>query len=205
MGELFNREISVNLGGKLIATRNADGESVPILRVVFDIELTLEKDPNTANLQIYNLKEQTRALVAEKNIRTTIEAGYVGRTSIIFDGALDFGSTKREGPDWITEFQSTDGGVDLRKARINESLKSGATIDQALQKAVSATGLGIGNALEKIKGGNIRGALESFSGGLVMSGSARDQITKILDASGYEWSVQQGQIQVLEPGGLIEK
>ncbi len=204
MADLFNREVSINLGGTRIATRNADGESVPILRVVFDVELNLAKEPNTVALQIYNLKRDTRTLVAQKGIRTTIEAGYFGRESIIFDGVLDYGTTRREGPDWITEFESTDGGDRLRKARISESLKSGVTFEQALRKAVQATGLGLGNAIEQIKKGNLRGALNSFSGGIVMQGPARVQVTKILEAAGFEWSVQQGQIQVLEPNGVID-
>ena len=205
MGDLFNREISVNIGGNVIATRNKDGESVPILRVVFSVELTLERDANTVELSVYNLKEETRSRVSQKNIRTTIEAGYVDNTSVIFDGELDYGSTRRDAADWVTEFQSTDGGDSLRKSRINESLKSGVTLEQALRRAVAATGLGIGNAIEQIRNGNIRGTLDSFSGGLVMSGSAQSEITKLLDAAGYGWSVQQGQIQVLGPLDIVDQ
>jgi hypothetical protein len=204
MGDLFNREFSLNLGGVLIRSNNPDNSSAPVLRVVFDIELNLVKDPNTIDLQIYNLKRDTRSRVAAKGTRTTFEAGYFGRTSIIFDGKIDFGSTRREGADWITEFQSTDGGDAARKARINEVLASGTTIEQALKVAAEKTNLGLGNALEKIKAGNIRGALKSFSGGIVLSGKATEQLNKIVELTGFDWSIQQGQIQLLEPDGAID-
>lgn len=204
MAELFNREISVNLGGNLISTRNEDGKSVPILRVVFDVELTLEEEANSCDLQIYNLKESTRQLVSTKGLQTTVEAGYYGRESIIFAGELDYGSTTRSGPDWITEFQSTDKGKDLRESRINESMKAGATIDQVVRRSIEKLGVGAGNALEQIKKGNIRGALNAFAGGIVLSGPTKGQMTKLLDAAGFKWSIQQGDLQLLGPTDFIE-
>lgn len=203
MAELRNREVSINLGGNVIATRNEDGRTVPILRVVFDIDLHLEKEPNTASIQVFNFKEETRANVATKGLRTTIEAGYVGRTSTIFDGTLDYGHTTRDGHTWSTEFQSTDGGDELRKARINEAMARGTTLEQALKRAADQVGIGLGNIVDKIKEGNIRGAMTEFSGGIVMSGSARDEIDRIMKLAGYGWSVQQRQFQALGPSDFI--
>lgn len=203
MSELSHRDFSINLGGTLIASRTEDGEDKPILRVVFRVEKSLGKDPNTAEVAIYNLKEATRGLLSQKAIQTIIEAGYAGAAHVIFRGKLDYGATAREGTDWISNFESTDGGKEVRDSRINVSFKS-VGFQAAILEAANAMGLGLGNVEEKIRGGNIRGALSEFGAGLVMSGQAAPQFDKLVRSFGYEWSIQDEQIVLLEPAGVLD-
>lgn len=204
MAELFNRDFLLNLGGTQIASRNKDGEEVPLLRVAFEVERDLTKDANTASASIYNLKEETRSKVAEKGIETVLEAGYVGFRHVIFRGKLDYGSTQRQGPDWITSFESTDGGDALANARINESFKPGLPLEQAITKAAEALGVGLGNTIDKIRAGNVRGALTEFKNGLVLSGKGSEQVDKLMRMAGYEWSIQDEALQVLEAGEVLD-
>lgn len=203
MGEFSNRDFALNLGGTLIASRTRDGEIKPVLRVVFKIEKSLDRDPNTAEIAVYNLKESTRSLLSQKEISTTIEAGYAGRAHVIFRGKLDYGKTNRNGTDWISDFESTDGGKETRKQRINVSFRS-IGFAGAIREAANAMGLGLGNLEEKIAQGNIRGALTDFAGGLVMSGQAAPQFDKLVKSFGFEWSIQDEQIVLLEPGGVLD-
>jgi hypothetical protein len=203
MGELFNRDFSINLGGTLISSRTVDGEIKQALRVVFSIELSLGRDPNTAEVSIYNLSEKTRGLLSQKDIATVIEAGYAGRAHTIFSGKLDYGSTVREGVDWVSTFESTDGGKEIRESRINVSYKS-IGIGGAIRSAAESMGLGLGNIEEKIREGNLRGALEEFTGGLVMSGQSAPQMDKLVKSLGFEWSIQDGQVILLEPSAVID-
>ena len=58
MTALFNREITLNVGGTLIRSRFDERDRVvPTLRVGFKIEKTLKKEPNKAEITITNLKE----------------------------------------------------------------------------------------------------------------------------------------------------
>jgi len=203
MGELWNRAFTLNLGGTRIASETVDGARNELLRVVFKVEASLAKSANTAKIEVYNLAETTRAKVSEKGIATTLEAGYSGRSSQIFGGKLEAGKSKRDGVDWVTSFQSTDGGPQLRAARINLSFKKVAATE-AFQRVVDTLGIGIGNANEKMRAGNIRGKLEQFSNGLVLSGPSQRELDRLARTFGYDWSVQNGQLQLLGPTDAIE-
>lgn len=203
MGELFNRTFALNLGGLEISSESVDGLSNDMLRCVFKIERSLNNSANTAEISVYNLAEKTRAQVSEDGLETSLAVGYSQRASVIFRGKLEAGKNRREGVDWITSFQSTDGGRELRQNRINEAFKT-ATVAQAFESVANALGVGVGNALEKIQAGNIRGALNSFGNGLVLSGPAKSELDRLARTFGYDWSVQDGQLQLLGPDDAIE-
>lgn len=203
MGDLWNRSFVLNLGGTRVASETVDGARNELLRVVFKVEASLTKSANTADIAVYNLAEPTRAKVSDKGILTTLEVGYSGAISQIFGGKLEAGKSVRDGVDWITSFQSTDGGRELRSARINISFKN-INLTEAFTKVAETMGLGLGNALEKIREGNIRGALETFSNGIVLSGPSQKQLDRLAKTFGYEWSVQNGQLQLLGPNDAIE-
>ena len=204
MGDFFDRTFALNLGGKLISSQ-IDGErSGSPLRVTFEIERDLSREANAARVSVYNLSESSRAKIADRSIRTTLEAGYVDRISTIFVGNLEYGSTSRDGTDWVTSFESTDGGEDMRAARVNESFGPGIPVGDVLKKAAEAMGVNIGNVINEVKKGNLRGAISEFGNGVVLSGSAPAQFDKLAKSLGYEWSVQDGQIQLLEQGGVFD-
>lgn len=203
MGELFNRAFSINLGGTRVASETTDGKRNELLRVQFQVELSRAKSANTAEVAVYNLAEQTRARVAEKDILTEIEAGYSGQSSVIFRGKLDAGKSVRDGVDWVTSFQSTDGGKELRQSRINTSFKK-ASVLEVFKTVASSMGVGLGNAVEKLAAGNVRGAMTQFANGIVLSGPSQKELDRLAKTFGYSWSIQAGQLQLLGPGDAIE-
>ena len=194
MGRLFNRSFELNLGGTRVASETVDGQPNRLLKCTFKIERDLGTSPNTAEIAVWNLAEATRAKVSDDSLETTLEAGYSGNTSVIFRGKLEAGVSVRDGVDWVTTFQSTDGGKELRQARVNVSFKK-VSIRGAFERVAESLGLGLGNAIEKIQEGNIRGALDEFANGLVLSGPARKEVERLATTLGYSWSVQNGQLQ----------
>lgn len=203
MGELFNREFSINLGGTRVASQTVDGRTNQLLSVSFKVESSLSSSPNTAEVEIRNLSETTRAKVSEKGLLTSIEAGYSGKSSEIFLGKLEAGKSVRDGVDWITTFQSSDGGQELRSKRINISYKK-ITLGGALEKVAGALGVGLGNVAEKIAAGNVRGALDQFSNGAVLSGPVKKELDRLTSTLGVKWSIQNGQLQLLGDDDAIE-
>lgn len=204
MGELFNRSFSLNLGGTLVASETTDGARNEILKLQFSVERSLAKAPNTAEISIYNLSEATRSKLSEKDIETTLEVGYSGRLSTIFRGKLEAAKNTRNGVDWISTFQSTDGGKELRESRVNISFKGGISLREAFNRVAESLGIGIEQAKAKIAEGNIRGAIEEFGNGVVLSGSSPKELSKLAKAMGYDWSIQDGQLQLLGPTDAIE-
>lgn len=204
MSELFAREVSLNIAGTLIRTKlDKNRSAAPILRLTFKVVRTLKKEPNTAEISIYNLTQANRVAFQEKGLETSLEAGYLNNVSQIFKGQLDFAENKLSGRDWITTLQSTDGGKLFRSARINTSIKGPAKIGDVLQAAGDALGINAGNLAEKVRSGSIRGALTEFTNGIVLSGKAEQVFDKVVKSMGYSWSVQDGQLQLLEPVEVV--
>jgi hypothetical protein len=212
MSDLFNREIEINAGGLRIANRSLTGESKPILRVVFKIEKTLQKDPNTAELTIYNLSKESRVALGEQDpntialrniVTTTILAGYYGNADLIFTGDLEYGASNREGTEWVTTLQSADGGRQFRSARINLSFDSGTLLNDVLKTGAEALGVGLGNITTELAKGAPRSSAQQYVKGLVLSGQASTELDKIIKRAGFNWSIQDGQIQLIRPGGVL--
>jgi len=202
--QLFGRNVAVNVGGLLIATVSSKtGELKDSLRVKFKVVRTGKKEPNTADIQIYNLRKDNRTAIPEKGIAVSIEAGYSENTSQIFLGNLEYSETVLDGRDWITSLQATDGGVAFKSARVNVSLTGPAAIGDVLQTAADALGVDLGNVAEKVREGSIRGALSEFTNGIVLSGKAEQQLDKVVRSMGYSWSIQDGALQLLGPDETV--
>lgn len=199
MGELFDRDVLLNAGGVQIASRSPTGGRRDTLRFTFRIERSLSKDPNTAEISIWNLNKETRSLLQELDLETVLEAGYVGSRSTIFSGQLDYGSPSRDGTDWITTLQSADGGKQISKARVNLSFGSGTPVGTVLLQLAKELGLGLGNVVEKASAGSIRGKVTEYLQGIAMNGSAYEELNKIAKQMGLGLSIQDGQVQLLAP------
>ena len=201
MTDLVNRSLVVNVGG-LRVTSPSDINDQPGLRVTFNVERNLSKEPNRATITIYNLSEGSRSQVQDEDLETTLEAGYEGNTHQLFAGQLDFSSHVKQGPDWVTTLQSGDGSVGFRQARISESIKGPASIStvvDALTNQLKKSGIEAGNIVEKVKSGTLRGSITEWTNGVSLFGRAEKELDKILRSLGFSWSVQDGQIQVLGP------
>lgn len=102
----------------------------PDLRIVFDIKKSINGQPNTANIQIYNLNETNRKLIVkdedvfgivnDKTFTITLKAGYE-KAEIIFKGKILKASTVRSGADLITSIQADDGISELYTNKVVSS------------------------------------------------------------------------------------
>ena len=204
MGRLFGREVVLNVAGTRIASRTLQQNEVKtVLRVGFSVVRDLKKNPNTVDVTIYNLRKDTRTRLQTKNLPTRLEAGYIDNVSQIFSGDLQYGNSLRNGPDWITTLQSGDGNRQYKSARINTSFKGPISPGQVLRRVGQALGLNLGNLTEKADKGSLRASLKQF-GDIVLSGKAEQELTKITKSMGYSWSIQDGQLQLLEPNETIK-
>jgi hypothetical protein len=181
---LFDRDFSLNIGGKKIATTGAQ-----TLKIAFQVTKTLGKEPNKAEISIENLKEETRALFQTKNQGVVLEAGYRENTSVIFSGAVDHTDIERVSTGWIVRVLCSDGGVNQRRGRINRSFRGEVDLKNAARAVISSMGLGLGNTkdLPDFKFGN----------GLVVSGRSDQQLEKLARKAGVKYSIQDGQVVFL--------
>lgn len=203
---LFDREVVINVGGLRIASRLLDEtqrRGLPedvrsnILKVTFGGTKTLKKEPNKATVSIYNLGEQSRVALQERGQNTIVEAGYVGSTSILFDGTLEYSNSVYNGSDWVTTLETSDGTDKTKSNRVNKSFKGPVKATAILQEAARALGVKSGNLRKAIARGSVRGNLSEFSNGYVMSGKADAALDSIARSMGYFYSIQDGQLLLL--------
>jgi hypothetical protein len=203
----------INVGGLRIASRLLDetrqqlglqrGEVSTILKAVFKVTKTTKKEPNKAEVAIFNLKKENRIALQERKQPTTIEAGYLDNISQIFSGDLEFGENKKDGRHWITTLQAGDGSQKYKTSRINTSLKGPAQVGDVLKTAADAMGINPGNLQDAVGAGSLRGSLKEFTNGIVLSGKAELNVDKIAKSMGLRWSIQDGGFLFLGPDDFI--
>ena len=177
-----------------------DGEFVEVkgLRVTFNVSKTRVAEQNVADISIMNLAESTRRKIVAKNSHVSLLAGYEENTGLlsIFEGQIIYGHTEIAPPEVITDLQVGDGAHTLRETRVAVSFSSGATLAGAIRKLAGAMQLPL------LMPTPVRGR---FINGYSFEGPARRALTQILKAERYEWSVQDGELQVLPEFSPLDK
>lgn len=182
---LFGRVVELIIGEQGETGIGFDG-----FRVAFDIKKTLPSTKNTMQLSIYNLNETSRNKLDKKDLTVILKAGYDGMTELIFKGDVTLSTHVRTGNDIISKLNVVDGNVVLRDTKISESFGPGITVKQIFTTLADALGVPIKEIPAQISGQNANG----FS----MSGRVKDVIDSLSKSFGFDWSIQDGELQVTD-------
>ncbi len=177
--------IEIN-GGK------TNDKQAPGLRVKFTATKTLKKEPNTAEITVYNLSETTRRSLQKAGVKIVIDAGYGKDLFRVFSGDVRTVDHVREGPDWTTVFKCGDGERAYQFARVNESFAEGAPIGGVVGALIKKMGVDPGNPAQTA---GLKGNLNQ---GYAASGSTSAALDEILTSIGKTWSIQDGVFQLLD-------
>ncbi|HVJ27427.1 MAG TPA: hypothetical protein VM493_07775 [Vicinamibacterales bacterium] len=206
--KLFGRKWSVQI----------DRETFDDFDMAFNIVKTTKAEPNTCDLRLYNLNADARGALEgtplvkiaaksgptkhqHKGIPVRISAGYEDADCVIWQGDLRTVQSKREGADWVTELGSGDGEGAYQRSRVNLSFNRGTPIATVLTALAKSIGLGVGNLPLYLPRLSLSPTLSQITmHGIVLSGSASDQLTYITHSVGLEWSIQNGVLQFTERG-----
>lgn len=198
---LFNRSAELVVSKPTSGAFFGDGTNqitIRALRIGFDIEQTLTKEPNTSSIRVYNLAPDSAADLQSKPLRARLDVGYDGTLARIFDGDVRYVEPPRldnDGATTVIELFLGDGDRAYRFARIQAALAPGATARTALQKVAAAMGFVVSPSILALPQLSKR-----YRTGLVLSGAASNEMTRIARACGLEWSIQSGILQVLPRG-----
>jgi hypothetical protein len=219
MSDLFNRDFSMLLGGVPLPIQSTDlaqsDKIQPALKVEFSIEKNSNKDPNIAEVIVYNFNPINRSTLQQgsKLVETlrqatppklydwpiVIEAGYVGFKELLFTGNITFANSRKEKTTWVTDIEAGDGEKQYRKSRINKSFGPGTNILTAATQTAALMGVGPGNLATKLGPGIFRKGYGVFAQGVTLSGRASNALDKMLSSAGFTWSIQDGQLLILAP------
>lgn len=204
MTTLFKRSARIVVDTIELATDSPGGS----LDVAFSVEKSLKPEPNTAEIQIWNLNADHRSQLEnpaakDGTVPVSIEAGYEEQTAQLYLGRLRSAITTREGPDLVTTLQSGDGEKETKTKRVNVSIAPGTSNDAVLKQVIKALGVGEGNTAEAVAGLSFASIGQLWPSGTVLSGSAARHMAQLTESFGLEWSIQDGAIQLLDQGKAL--
>lgn len=177
----------------------------------FKAEKNIKSQPNKLDLRVYNLTADHVAQITKRakaksstGVRVDVSAGYINNVQLVFRGDAREISTSHEGPDCITTIAAHDGGRAYRESRISQSFAPGASPQALILACANALNIGSGNATDSSVGASLSALGNQYPNGVVMSGKASDQLTRITRACGMTWSVQNGVLQLQKAGQPLQ-
>jgi hypothetical protein len=202
-GALFDRKIQITLAKPVTGSftkMEPNAVVVTDLRMSFKIEKKLQKNPNTASVVLYNLAPQTRALIEKKPLHIRLDAGYGTVVHRLWIGDMTFSSSRYDNVDWITEIEIANGERAFNHARVNRSFRkaqggSGANCMDVVNEVSKSMEMPV--TIPDIVKAELKKA--ELKHAMAIRGPSRKVLDKVLKSNGLEWSMQDGQIQILRP------
>lgn len=168
-------------------------------RVQFEVKRNLGKQPNSTKIIVSNLAPATRAALEAKPLSVLFAAGYRDTgPRLLAGGDVIRAWTELKETDYETTLQIHDGGRASSFARTNRSYKAGTTIKKILMDATATMGLTLPNSILNDPQLN-----QAIPVGSTFFGKTSDVITQVLSPLGYNWSIQNGTMCMLQVGQLL--
>lgn len=171
------------------------------LSMRFSVSKNLKPEPNKATISVRNLSEATRKLIeSTRNLTVALYAGYGTSPPAIYVGDVRSASSMVEGPTVVTTVASADKQTTVSNARVNLTLPATATKGDMIKAVGTKLGVGEGNLSTLASTLATKGI-----GGVATAiyGAANDMMNNVTRASGVEWSVQDGALQLLQQGKAL--
>jgi hypothetical protein len=179
------------------------------LHVEFSVKRSLSaKVANSCEVKVFGLSDDSRKkLQAMRDVFVSLEAGYAAGSSLIFRGDLREAFSNKDATEWITTIASGDAEKARKTKRVQQSFPAGTSATTIITACAKALGVGLGNFDKKAAGAVLWGVSPStYHTGYVASGDALSQLDRVCRSCGFEWSIQDNQLQLLERGKpLAEK
>lgn len=174
----------------------ANGLEINGLRIIFDVSRSLESDPNTAEIHIYNLNNQTRDKITKEFERIELYCGY-GSAELVYSGDIRSVSTYREGADLITVVFSGDGDEALKKSTVNKTMPASDNTAKTVVLELAKT--------FKLPIGDVSGldGLPGYKRDLVLSGSTKSRLDMLAKRYDFQWSIQSGTFECTKRDATI--
>jgi hypothetical protein len=194
MTALFQRDYLLVIGDRDITG----------LDVQFQVKKSLKPEPNTCELKIYNLSADTRETLSKPGVvNVRLDAGYTKALSQIYLGQARYSYSFVSKADIITIVKTGDSAKEVAKNRVKVPMGPKASASDALDQITRALELKPGN-LAKAKAQLAAKGKALYPLPFIIYGSAADVMNRFCASAGLEWSVQDGQLQILDIGKALE-
>lgn len=183
---------------------------VSALDVEFSIKRSLASGhAGTCDLKIHNLSPAHRAEIVDAPRLTTyvaVDAGYeTSGVSRLFTGDKRKAIPSYDAPTWTLDLTAGDGEHAIRTARVNRSFAAGSSLSDVVEHIARAMGVGIGNAVEVTRAASFATGGGLFTDGTTARGLASAELSRLCAAAHLQWSVQNGNLELLPIGGALQR
>ena len=189
---LYGRQVFLDIGPE-------DGpfKRFEDLRISGRIRKTLGGDPNSAEIDVYNIAPDSIAAAQQSGAIVRLFAGY-SVPRLVFTGSInpEGVSVKKQGPDRVLSIEAKDGGRRYRLARINKTFDRGTDLGEVFSELASATGLPLG-AVDVPQGAQL-------TQGVTLTGRVSDALDTLARSLDADISFQDRALQILPRGGFSQ-
>lgn len=165
------------------------------LHISFSIEKSDSKNPNDAQVQIWNLSDKSLKVLDSKNCVVELRAGYGDNMPLVLAGNISSSVTTLDGADKMTEIKVVDGMVELRDSVLSISLNGKVNAKTVYERIAREMGIPIVFAADI--------SFKSFPHGFRYVGKAKGTLQKVAEYCGHKWSIQNQVLQVTLPGRAL--
>lgn len=164
-------------------------------RIQFGISKSSSSTPNSCEMIVTNLAEQTRAEFERLPRKVILEIGFDGELEHLFSGDVTWAASKKIPTGWETTIRCRDGGRAYSEAHLNRSFAAGTATLTVIRAAAKALGLDL-----PAKAAARADLQRQFAAGYAAFGRASDELSKLLAPFNLGWSIQDGTLQIAEAG-----
>lgn len=198
---LFGRRCRIT-----VSDDNGNAIDVSQLHCTFSIIKTIQMEPNTSEISIYNLNVETENFIIMSGKRVTVEAGYIGKQfGLIFDGdILRCIREKEDGTSYKLTIVALDSDRAINFDVANFSIMRGQTqrsiVEHISNKAQNPMNVGnISDKLSEVK----------LTRGKVLFGKSSDYLRQMAKSNGLQPYMDNGHINLVDleelpPDEIIE-
>lgn len=173
--------------------KTGDGLLIKDLQVTFDISKSTDNKnrTNSASIEIYNLSEESLKLLDTDYPAAVFSAGYLdtGGVKRLFSGQVNNVSTRKSGPDRVTQITMGTGYVELNHQNLSDLVPAGNTVQDAIEKLRVAIGADRG----VYNGTNLSNPLIY---GYPLSGTPKEMLDELSQKYQLDWQLEDGVLYV---------
>jgi len=169
------------------------------MHFTFEVHQSDYSAPNTAEVRVFNLKEETVLAIRKSFNRVVIEAGYDGNSGVIFEGTIkQFRIGKINNTTTFLDILAADGDIGFNFGVVNKSLPAGSTPQQRIAETSAAMGMPV--SFQPSQAQATGGVLPR---GKVLFGMAKARMHDIVRSQQWSWSIQKNKVQVIPLTGYL--
>jgi hypothetical protein len=183
----------------IIGTPGGKAIEFSSFRVTFTIKRGDRQTPNTADVRIYNLSDNTANQVQNEFTYIALQAGYQANFGLIFQGTVkQVRKGRQDQKDSYLDVTAADGDEAYNFATAIGSLAAGYSAQDHwafLNKQMQPYGITAGAAPFL--------STNRSATGRVLCGMAKDELRTFANDQGCPWSIQDGQLTLIQKTGYV--